>query len=220
MTTRIRTRSDVDEGVAALAKLCPHMEFMIGELEVPVPTRLRKPGFEALLHAIVSQQVSVASAASIWGRMEELVDPLTPENFLKKRDATMRKVGLSRPKEKYGRALSTALVTGTLNLKVLPRMADEEAMAHLCEVPGIGQWTAEIYLMFCLGKPDIFPGGDVALQNTYQKVAKLELRPTTKEMAEIAIRWSPWRSVAARVLWTYLRQMRMQEQSRNAETYP
>ena len=220
MTERIRTRADVDQAVAALAELCPHMKLMISELDGPVPTRLRKGGFEALLHAIVSQQVSVASAASIWARVEECVDPLTPENFLTKRDSTMRKIGLSRPKEKYCRALSLALVDGTLNLQSLSRRTDEDAMAHLCEVPGIGPWTAEIYLMFCLGKPDIFPAGDIALQNMYRDVAGLEGRPGNKEMAQIAEKWSPWRSIAARVLWTYLRQMRMQKDAKNAETYP
>ncbi len=220
MTMRIKTRADVDQGVAELTKLCPHMDFMVGKLEGPVPTRLRKAGFGTLLHAIVSQQVSVASAAAIWGRLEEHIDPLTPEAFLKKRAATMRKIGMSAPKERYGRALSEALVSGSLDLKSLPRLSNEDAMAHLCEVPGIGQWTAEIYLMFSLGKPDIFPAGDIALQNTYQQVAELPERPSTKEMAIIAEKWSPWRAVAARVLWTYLRQVRMQESAKNAETYP
>jgi len=220
MITAIKTRAHVDQGVEELAKLCPYMDQMIGALEGPVPTRLRKGGFAALLHAIVSQQVSVSSAAAIWERLEGHIDPLTPENFLSKRNTTMREIGLSRPKEKYGRALSTALVSGTLRLNTLSRMSNDDAMAHLCEVPGIGQWTAEIYLMFCLGKPDIFPSGDIALQNVYQAVAGLEERPSSKEMAVIAERWSPWRSVAARVLWTYLRQMRMQEKSKNVETYP
>jgi len=196
------------------------MAFMIEAIDGPIPTRLRPGGFGTLLHSIVSQQVSVASAAAIWGRVEQNIDPLTPENFLRKRDATMRKCGLSAPKVRYGRALAQAIVAGDLEFQRLPRMSDEDAMAHLTQVPGIGQWTAEIYLMFSLGRPDVFPSGDIALQNTYQMVAGLNERPTTKEIAVIAERWSPWRAVAARVLWTYLRHLRMMEKAKNSETYP
>jgi len=218
--TRIRTRAHIDAAAAHLADTCEHMELMISALEGPIPTRLRPGGFEALLRSIVAQQVSVASATAIWARVEENIDPLTPENFLRKRAATMRKCGLSRPKARYGRALSEALVSGALDLKRLPRMADEDAIAHLTQVPGIGQWTAEIYLMFSLGRPDVFPSGDIALQNTFQLVAGLDERPSTNEIAVIAERWSPYRAVAARVLWTYLRQLRMMEKAKDSKTYP
>jgi DNA-3-methyladenine glycosylase II len=218
--TRIRTRAHIDAAAVHLCEACEHMDLMIGALEEPIPTRLRPGGFEALLRSIVSQQVSVASAAAIWGRLEQAVDPLTPENFLRKRAATLRKVGLSAQKARYGRALAEAIARGELDLTRLPRMGDEDAIAHLTQVPGIGQWTAEIYLMFSLGRPDVFPSGDLALQNTYQLVAELEDRPTAKEMAEIANRWSPYRAVAARVLWTYLRHLRMMEKAKNDQTYP
>jgi DNA-3-methyladenine glycosylase II len=99
-------------------------------------------------------------------------------------------------------------------------MGDEDAIAHLTQVPGIGQWTAEIYLMFSLGRPDVFPSGDIALQNTFQIVAGLDERPSTREIAVIAERWAPYRAVAARVLWTYLRQLRMMERAKNDQTYP
>jgi len=217
---RIRTRAHVDAAAAHLAGNCEHMALMIGALEEPIPTRLRPGGFEALLRSIVSQQVSIASAAAIWARVEQNIDPLTPENFLRKRATTLRKCGLSAPKARYGRALAKAIVDGDLAFDRLPKMTDEEAMAHLCQVPGIGQWTAEIYLMFSLGRPDVFPSGDIALQNTYQIVAGLNERPTAKEIAVIAERWSPYRAVAARVLWTYLRHLRMMEKAKNSETYP
>lgn len=218
--SRIRTRAHIDAAADHLSGACEHMAVMIGALTVPIPTRLRPGGFEALLRSIVSQQVSIASAAAIWGRVEQNIDPLTPENFLRKRAATLRKCGLSAPKACYGRALAEAIVSGDLDLAALPHMGDEDAMAHLTQVPGIGQWTAEIYLMFSLGRPDIFPSGDIALQNTYQIVAGLDERPTAKEIAIIAERWSPWRAVAARVLWTYLRHLRMMEKAKNSETYP
>jgi len=217
---RIRTRAHIDAGAAHLSGACEHMELMISALEEPIPTRLRPGGFEALLRSIVSQQVSVASAAAIWARVEENIDPLTPENYLRKRATTLRKCGLSGPKARYGRALSEALVSGALDLKRLPRMGDEDAIAHLTQVPGIGQWTAEIYLMFSLGRPDVFPSGDIALQNTFQIVVGLDERPSTNEIAVIAERWSPYRAVAARVLWTYLRQLRMMERAKNDQTYP
>jgi len=217
---RIRTRAHIDAAAAHLSENCEHMAFMIEAIDGPIATRLRPGGFGTLLHSIVSQQVSVASAAAIWGRLEQAVDPLTPENFLRKRDATMRKVGLSAPKVRYGRALAQAIVAGDLELQRLPRMSDEDAIAHLTQVPGIGQWTAEIYLMFSLGRPDVFPSGDIALQNTFQMVVGLDERPSAKEIAVIAERWSPYRAVAARVLWTYLRHLRMMEKAKNSETYP
>lgn len=220
MTRRIRTRAHIEEGVAYLCGACPHMASTVAALEAPVPTRLAKSGFEPLLRSIISQQVSVASAAAIWARLQDAVVPLTPETLLRKRQTTLQKAGLSRPKVRYARALATALGTGDLNLLRLPRMADEDAIAYLCEVPGIGRWTAEIYLMFSLGRPDIFPMGDIALQNTWAMVAGLEKRPASREMEEIAQRWSPYRAVAARVLWTYLRQQRMAKQVKNSETYP
>ena len=220
MAPRIRTRAQIDQAAAHLSGACPHMALMVDELKTPIPTRLRRGGFDTLLRSIVSQQVSVASAAAIWGRLKAAIDPLTPQNFLRKRAATLRRLGLSRQKARYGRALSEALVTGALELKRLPRMADEEAMEHLTQVPGIGQWTAEIYLMFSLGRPDVFPSGDLALQNTYRHVAGLGERPSAKEFTVIAERWSPYRAVAARILWTYLRQLRRAEKQKNGETYP
>jgi len=205
---RLRTRAHFDAAAAHLCGACEHMEFMVTELEEPLPTRLRAPGFEALLKAIVGQQVSIAAAASIWGRLEATIDPMSPENFLRKRATTLRKCGLSAQKARYGRELAKAIATGALNIEGLPRMADEDAIAHLTLVPGIGQWTAEIYLLSCLGRPDVFPAGDLALQATYQQVAGLDERPSTNEMVVIAERWSPYRAVAARVLWTYLHHVR------------
>lgn len=214
---RLRTRAHFDAAAAHLCAACEHMDLMIGELEAPIPTRLRPPGFEALLKSIVGQQVSIAAAASIWGRLETTIDPLTPENFLRKRATTLRKCGLSAQKARYGRELAKAIASGALEIENLPRMADEDAIAHLTQVPGIGQWTAEIYLLSCLGRPDVFPSGDLALQATYQRVAGLEERPNTKEMVLIAERWSPYRAVAARVLWTYLHQVRRLEDEKKKE---
>lgn len=220
MTPRIRTRAHIDQGTEYLRGACPHMALMLAALDGPVPMRTRKGGFEALLHMIVSQQVSVASANAIWARLEAGLDPLTPEAILRKRDATLQAFGLSRPKVRYAKEIAGAIAEGRLRLGALARMENDEAIAHLTAVPGIGQWTAEIYLMFCLGRPDIFPSGDIALQNTYQMAARLPARPNAKEMAVIAEAWSPWRAVAARVLWTYLRQHRMQKSRKNSETYP
>lgn len=220
MIARIRTRADIDAGTAYLQAACPHMKVAIGALRSPIPLRTRKGGFEALLHMIVSQQVSVASAAAIWARVEAGITPMIPEVLLRKRDTTLQGLGLSRPKVRYAKELARAIVSGELQLDQLARMESDAAMAYLTAVPGIGQWTAEIYLMFCLGKPDIFPSGDIALQNTYQLVAGCAARPSTKEMAVIAEAWSPWRAVAARVLWTYLRQTRFESSAKRNETYP
>ena len=220
MTARIRTQAHIDEGVAAVSALCPHMAMMVAAIDAPIPMRLRKGGFETLLHAIVGQQVSVASAAAIWERLQAAVDPLEPAVLLRKRDETLQKAGLSRPKVRYVKALARALEDGDLDLKALARMGDDEAITALTAVPGIGQWTAEIYLLSCLGRWDVFPAGDIALQNMWVEVAGLDARPGTREMAEIALRWSPYRAIAARVLWTYLRHTRMMAGKNKSEVFP
>ena len=220
MPPRIRTQAHINEGVAALCAICPDMSRTVAELECPVPTRLRKGGYETLLHAIVGQQVSVASASAIWARLTAAINPLEPEVLLRKRNVTLQKIGLSRPKVRYVRALSQAIVDGKLDLGMLPRLSDEDAIAQLTHVPGVGLWTAEIYLMFCLGRWDVFPSADVAIQNQWAAIARLKERPTASQMAGIAERWSPYRSIAARVLWTHLRQTRMMAGSKNSEGLP
>ncbi|KAA9009495.1 DNA-3-methyladenine glycosylase 2 family protein [Histidinibacterium aquaticum] len=166
----------------------------------PLPLRRREDGFAALASAIVSQQVSTASAAAIWARCEGA--GLTEADAVRcAADDILRQAGLSRPKQRYLRALAEA----GIDYEVLRRAPDEEVIATLVAVPGIGRWTAEIYAMFSLGRRDVFAAGDLALQEAARRLYGLERRPTERELRERAQAWSPWASVAARALWAYYR---------------
>ena len=193
----IETPECVAEGVAWLARSNPRFAHAF-EMTGQPPLRRRADGFAALLDAIVSQQVSVASADAIWARLEN-AGLTEPAPILAATDEALRAVGLSRQKARYARALAEADIAYP-DLKVLP---DEEVVATLIEVPGIGRWTAEIYAMFSLGRADVFAPGDLALQEAARALFDLPARPTEKELRLLSEDWSPWRSVAARLLWSY-----------------
>ena len=200
MTGRIiETNADVEEGADYLAGICPRMAHA-RELTGPLPLRRKPEGFAQLLSAIVSQQVSTASAAAIWARMEaaELTDPA---QVLAASDDDLRAVGLSRQKMRYSRALADK----DIDYSALKDASDADIITTLIDVPGIGTWTAEIYAMFSLGRADVFAHGDLALQEAAKTLYDLSDRPKEREMREIAEAWSPWRSVAARILWAYYR---------------
>lgn len=165
-----------------------------------LPTRLRGDGFDSLLSAIVSQQISVASAASVWKRLGD-AGLMTEQAVSAVDDDTLRGCGLSRPKIRYVRALADAQV----NYTALHQMPSGQVIKTLTTVTGIGQWTAEIYAMFSLGRADVFAHGDLALQESAKILFQLDHRPSEKEMVVMAQDWSPWRSVAARLLWAYYR---------------
>ncbi|MDF1722207.1 MAG: hypothetical protein P1U65_16160 [Minwuia sp.] len=168
-----------------------------------LPDRTRPPGLKTLMKLIVDQQVSLASAAAIWKRVEAGTTPFTPAQFLTLDEAALKAMGLSRPKMRYMRALCSDIHDGTLPLDQLPEMSDGDAMAALTTVKGIGRWTAEVYLLFALNRPDIFPSGDLALQVAAQDLKGLPDRPSEKAMREMAEQWKPHRGVAARLLWRY-----------------
>lgn len=189
----------VAEGAAWLALNDPAFARalpLVGDL----PLRREEDGFAALLRAIVGQQVSVASARAIWARLEAA--GLTEAAAMAvATDDDLRAVGLSRQKARYGRALAAA----GIDFDALRTRPDAEVVATLVAVPGIGVWTAEIYAMFALGRADVFAPGDLALQEAARVLFGLEKRPTEKGLRVMAEAWSPWRSVAARVLWAYYR---------------
>ncbi|MEL7299666.1 MAG: DNA-3-methyladenine glycosylase 2 family protein [Pseudomonadota bacterium] len=172
----------------------------------PLPLRLRAEGFAELLSAIVSQQVSVASAKAIWGRLEAagLHDRAA---MARADDVALRAVGLSRQKMRYARALAQSDV----DFDALRRMPDDAVIDTLTQVTGIGVWTAEIYAKFSLGRADAFAAGDLALQEGARMLYALEARPTEKELRAMAEAWRPWRSVAARILWAYYAQEKRRE---------
>jgi len=203
---RIATLDDIAHGLDALCTLDPRLEKVRG-MAGDVPLRLSRPGFRSLASIIVSQQVSRASADAIFGRLANLLDPLTPQAILEADDALFREAGLSRPKQRGLIAAAQAAADG-LDLHHLCSLDAKEAMAMLTAVPGIGPWTAEVYLLFAAGHPDIFPARDVALQSAVGHVLGIAPRPPEKALIKLAESWSPWRGIASRLFWAYYRETR------------
>lgn len=206
MTGRvIRGEACLAEGAEHLAAVEPRFAEAL-EIVGPLPLRLRKDGFQALLSAIVSQQVSVAAADAIWGRLRAA--RLTgPRKVSRAGEEELRACGLSRQKIRYAKALADS----GIDYPALRSAPAEEAVATLVEVPGIGRWTAEIYAMFSLGRADVFAPGDLALQESARILFELPERPGERHLREMAEPWSPWRSVAARLLWSYYRTVKNRE---------
>ena len=199
-----RSNPPRDRGLIALAELGgrdPDIAAAWASVGDPPPRR-RPRGFPGLIGSIVAQQVSAASARAIWTRLNAL-GPLTPERFLTLSDADLRAVGFSRGKMLYARGLAEAIVSGRVNFRRLHRLPDDQAIAELMELKGIGRWTAEIYLLFGLQRLDVWPADDLALQVAVQKLKRLNERPNRAALVAIAEPWRPWRGVAARFLWHY-----------------
>jgi DNA-3-methyladenine glycosylase II len=203
---RIATLDDVARGLDALVALDPRLAAVRGRAGA-VPLRLSEPGFESLASIIVSQQVSRASADAIFGRLTGLLDPLTPQAVLDAGEAVFREAGLSRPKQR-GLLAAAQAVAGGLDLHHLCSLDAGEAIAALTAVPGIGPWTAECYLLFSAGHPDVFPARDVALQSAVGHALGIDPRPPEKTLIRIAESWAPWRGVASRLFWAYYREMK------------
>lgn len=169
----------------------------------PPPLWAREEGFHTLLHIILEQQVSLASAKAAYDRLVAATNPLTPKRFLKLSDAQLKTIGFSRQKTIYGRDLSRAIVQGRLDLDALALAPDDEVRTELIKIKGIGRWSADIYLLMALRRPDIFPHGDLALAVAVQQVRKLPERPTYAELETMSESWQPYRAVAARLYWHY-----------------
>ena len=201
----IRGADCVAEGAAHLAETEPRFRAALA-LTGPLPLRLRDDGFSALLDAIVSQQVSRASADAIWRKLEAAA--LTSAgDVMASTDEALRACGLSRQKMRYARALAEA----GIDYEELRAAPTARVVETLVEVPGIGNWTAEVYAMFSLRRADVFAPGDLALQEAARVLFALDERPREKELRAMAQAWSPWRSVAARILWAYYRTLKNRE---------
>jgi DNA-3-methyladenine glycosylase II len=206
---RIDTLDDISVGLDELCRIDPRLAA-IRDLAGEVPLRRSAPGFASLASIIVSQQVSTASARAIFGRFEKLVDPLTATSVLAVGDEIFREAGLSRPKVKTLRAIAQAVTDG-LDLDHLETLDAADAIARLTAIAGIGPWTAEVYLLFAIGHPDIFPARDVALQSAVGHGLGMEARPGEKALIRIAESWAPWRGVASRLFWAYYRSIKGRE---------
>ena len=195
----------VAEGAAWLAVKEPRFAAVL-PLISPLPLRREAEGFDRLLNAIIGQQVSVASARAIWTRMEA-AGMVSPEVIREATEADLRACGLSRQKMKYARALADA----DLDYAVLRHAPTAQVIETLVKVPGIGAWTAEIYAMFSLGRADVFAPGDLALQEAARLLFDLADRPKDRALRQMAEAWSPWRAVAARLLWAYYKHAKTRE---------
>ncbi len=205
----IVTDDDVSEGVRALRRKCAIMR-RVHDLAGHPPLRRRPAGFEGLARIIVGQQLSVASASAIWERTAAACTPFEPAVLLAMTDRQLAEVGLSRPKIRTLKAIAEACSNG-LDLARLEHAADEDIHAALTAVTGIGPWTADVYIMFCLGRADGWAPGDLALQVAAQRAFELAERPGKDAMLELAERWRPWRGVAARLLWAYYAALKQQK---------
>jgi DNA-3-methyladenine glycosylase II len=214
---RIATQAHLDQAVAGLLAADRRLRG-IAERAGALPFRKRREeGFEALMSIITNQQLSIAAADTIFARLKTAVVPFTPEQILAARAESLRACGLSAPKQKHMKTIAAAILDGSLDLKRLRAMHDEDAREHLTAVKGIGPWTADIYLMSSLGRADIWPVGDVGLQAAIARALRLRKRPNEKQMERLSRNWRPWRTVAARMFWIHEDNIRREKKLAEAE---
>ena len=206
---RLETQADVDAAVRLLVAQDARLAPVLTVGGSP-PLRRRTGGFAGLASIVTSQQLSTASAAAIWGRLNAAFDPFDPARVRRARATTLAKIGLSAPKIRTLKAIAAAIADG-LDLEALASLPADDAHRLLTAVHGIGPWTADIYLLFCLGHADAWPAGDLAVQEAVRIAFGLDRRPGPKEMAVFAEPWRPWRGVAACLLWSYYRAVKRRE---------
>jgi DNA-3-methyladenine glycosylase II len=219
MLTHIRTETDLDMALAALTAADPRFAALIARAGRP-PLRRRPDGFAGLAATVISQQLSTASAGAIWARLAAAFDPLEPQAIMRARPVRLARLGLSAPKIRALKEIARAVAGGRLVLASLADIDAEEAHAALTAIHGIGPWTADIYLLSCLGHADAWPAGDLALQEAARLAFALPARPSAKEMLALAEIWRPLRAVAARVLWTYYRGVKGRDGAPNLPKLP
>jgi DNA-3-methyladenine glycosylase II len=209
------TEPSLGRAVDKLVSVDPDLARIVAAFGRP-PLWERPAGFPTLVYIVLEQQVSLASARAAFDRLAA-AGPVTPERFLGLSDTELLAIGFSRQKASYCRGLAAALAAGQLDLAVLEGLDDEEARHALIQLKGIGPWTADIYLLMALGRPNIWPIGDLALVQALQEVKGLDRRPTAAESLAIADQWHPWRAAAARILWHwYLSTPRHRDVTRSA----
>jgi len=209
MAQPVLDAANLKKAMRHLARIDPDFARAIEEVGHPVLREVPR-GFGGLMRSIVGQQVSVHAARSIWLRLEAAVPSMEPAEFLAMTDEQLRAVGLSGAKIATLRAVAAAVAAG-LDLDGLAALPGDEAHARLTALHGIGPWTADVYLLFCLGHPDAFPSGDLAVQEAARLAYGLERRPDAKTLTALAESWRPWRGVAAKVLWAYYRTVKARE---------
>jgi DNA-3-methyladenine glycosylase II len=207
---RLHTNAELEAALASLVAIDQRFAHALAGTGQPA-LRRREPGFAGLASIVISQQLSTASAKAIWDRFADAVEPLDHRTLLRARSARLGRAGLSAAKIKTLKAIAKAIEEGDLDLGTLTQISADEAHRTLTAVHGIGPWTADIYLLFCLGHADAWPAGDLALQEATRLLLALQARPTANEMLVLAERWRPWRGAAAHLLWSYYRARKQRE---------
>ena len=207
---RIDTEADIAAGLDALFAADSRLKAAAA-VAGAVPLRRRPGGFAGIASIVVSQQLSTASAGAIWGRLVAAYDPFTPQVLIRARADRLARLGLSAAKIRALKEIAKAIAGGALDCDALTTMPAESAHRTLCMVHGIGPWTADIYLLFCVGHADIWPAGDLALQEAARIALALPSRPDAKQTSHLAEPWRPWRGVAARLLWAYYRAIKQRD---------
>jgi DNA-3-methyladenine glycosylase II len=210
MPIHLNTQADLDRAVTALVKQDPRLDPILDLTGMPA-LRRREPGFAGLAHIVCGQQVSTASAAAIWGRVSAAFDPFHHDALRKARADRLGRLGLSAAKIKTLKNLARELAAERLNLEVLAEEDADAAHNTLTRLHGIGPWTADVYLLFCLGHGDAWPAGDLAVQEAVKIGLGLKTRPTAKQMAPLAEPWRPLRGAAAHLWWSYYRVLKKRE---------
>jgi len=210
MTIHLETQSDLEDAVHALVKRDPRLKPVLEVAGMPA-LRRREPGFAGLAHIVCGQQLSTASAAAIWGRLSAAFDPFDHEAVRRARTDRLGRLGLSAAKIKTLKHLAREIIAERLNLDVLAEEDADAAHHTLVSLPGIGPWTADVYLLFCLGHGDAWPAGDLAVQEGIKIGLGLQARPTEKQMAPLAEPWRPLRGAAAHLWWSYYRAVKKRE---------
>ncbi|HXI99503.1 MAG TPA: hypothetical protein VNG73_11220 [Gemmatimonadaceae bacterium] len=207
MPSHLDTQADLERAIAKLVKRDPRLRTILASTGIPA-LRRRDPGFAGLAQIIVGQQLSIASAAAIWNRMSEAFDPFHHDSIRGATPARLGKLGLSAAKIKTLKLLAAEIRSKRLDLEALGDLDADEAHKILTALHGVGPWTADVYLLFCLGHADAWPAGDLALQDAIRLGLDLNARPTTKELTPLAEVWRPYRGAAAHLWWAYYRAVR------------
>jgi DNA-3-methyladenine glycosylase II len=217
-TPRVLTTRALARGVSFLTKRDADLDAVVRRFGPP-PLWERETGFHTLVHIILEQQVSLASAKAAYDRLLAISSPLTPSGLLAIDDAALKVAGFSRQKIAYSKGLARSLNDGSVSLLALEKMTDDDARSAMLKIKGVGHWTADIYLLMALRRPDIWPVGDLALAIATQKVKRLRARPTQERLLKMSMQWRPWRAVAARVMWHhYLSELEIRRSTRSSPT--
>lgn len=199
----VEDKAELGAAIKSLAKTCPVIRQAHKSVGVP-DWRTRPAGYAGLARIIAFQQLSTKAAATIWGRVEIKLGKVTPKSVLAAEIDDLRACGMSRPKIAHLRSIATAVEDGSLNLRRVARASDDAAREELTAVKGIGPWTADVYLMFCLGRWDVFPHADIGLSEAYRMISGERKRHPPKKFQRTGERWRPYRGVAAHMLWAYI----------------